>query len=49
MKKELPAPFDADLCEKLDALLVRYGVDDRVTHAVVYQIAHLVAEHKLPT
>lgn len=48
MKKELPAPFDnIDLCEKLDALLVRFGVDDRVTHAVVYQIAHLIAEHKV--
>jgi hypothetical protein len=44
MNTPLPAPFDnPELREKLEEILVRYGVNDRVVHAPIYQIAHLIA------
>ncbi len=46
MNEPVPAPFDnPELREKLEAILVRYGIDDRVVHAPIYQIAHLVASY----
>ena len=46
MTEPTPAPFDdAELREKLTHILTRYGVDDRVVHAPLYQIAQAVAPY----
>ena len=46
MNEPLPAPFDnPELREKLEEYLIRKGIDDRVTHSVIYNLANIIAPY----